>query len=72
MITVIGLDGSGLSPVAAEAVAGATLLVGGRRHLAAAGWTPDGPAAGAGGGPAHGMGGGPGGGPASRDGRRTG
>ena len=36
MITVIGLDGSPLSRVAAEAVAGATLLVGGRRHLAAA------------------------------------
>ena len=34
MITVIGLDGSPLSRVAAEAVAGATLLVGGRRHLA--------------------------------------
>ena len=46
MITVIGLDGSPLSRVAAEAVAGATLLVGGRRHLAAAGWTPDGWAAG--------------------------
>ncbi len=37
MITVIGLDGSPLSRRAAEAVAGATLLVGGRRHLAAAG-----------------------------------
>ena len=40
MITVIGLDGSPLSRHAAEAVAGATLLVGGRRHLAAAGWSP--------------------------------
>ena len=49
MITVIGLDGSPLSRVAAEAVAGATLLVGARRHLAAAGWTPDGRAAGPGG-----------------------
>ena len=38
MITVIGLDGSPLSRRAAEAVAGATLLVGGRRHLAAADW----------------------------------
>ena len=37
MITVIGLDGSPLSRRAAEAVAGATLLVGGRRHLAAVG-----------------------------------
>ena len=36
MITVIGLDGSPLSRHAAEAVAGATLLVGGRRHLAVA------------------------------------
>ena len=44
MITVIGLDGSPLSRVAAEAVAGATLLVGGRRHLAAAGWSPEDPA----------------------------
>ncbi len=42
MITVIGLDGSPLSRRAAEAVAGATLLVGGRRHLAAAGWCLDG------------------------------
>jgi precorrin-6Y C5,15-methyltransferase (decarboxylating) len=40
MITVIGLDGSPLSRPAAEAVAGATLLVGGRRHLATAGWSP--------------------------------
>ena len=39
MITVIGLDGSPLSGHAAEAVAGATLLVGGRRHLAAVGVT---------------------------------
>ena len=39
MITVIGVDGSPLSDVAAEAVAGATLLVGGRRHLSAAGAT---------------------------------
>ena len=39
MITVIGLDGSPLSRRAAEAVAGATLLVGGRRHLAAVGAT---------------------------------
>ena len=38
MITVIGLDGSPLSRRAEQAVAGATLLVGGRRHLAAAGW----------------------------------
>jgi precorrin-6B C5,15-methyltransferase / cobalt-precorrin-6B C5,C15-methyltransferase len=37
MITVIGLDGSPLSRHAAEAMAGATLLVGGHRHLAAAG-----------------------------------
>ena len=37
MITVIGLDGSPLNRRAAEAVAGATLLVGGRRQLAAAG-----------------------------------
>jgi precorrin-6B C5,15-methyltransferase / cobalt-precorrin-6B C5,C15-methyltransferase len=37
MITVIGLDGSPLSRHAAEAVAGATLLVGGRRHLATVG-----------------------------------
>ncbi len=44
MITVIGLDGSPLSRVAAEAVAGATLLVGGRRHLAAAGWSAEEPA----------------------------
>ena len=41
MITVIGVDGSPLSRSAAEAVAGATLLVGGRRHLAAAGWSPE-------------------------------
>jgi precorrin-6y C5,15-methyltransferase (decarboxylating) CbiE subunit len=41
MITVIGVDGSPLSRRAAEAVAGATLLVGGRRHLAAAGWPPE-------------------------------
>ena len=38
MITVIGLDGSPLSRRAEQAVARATLLVGGRRHLAAAGW----------------------------------
>ncbi len=37
MITVIGLDGSPLCRRAAEAVAGATLLVGGQRHLAGAG-----------------------------------
>jgi precorrin-6Y C5,15-methyltransferase (decarboxylating) len=43
MITVIGLDGSPLSRRAAEAVAGATLLMGGRRHLAAAGWSPEEP-----------------------------
>ena len=43
MITVIGVDGSPLSRVAAEAVAGATLLVGGRRHLAAAGCAAEGP-----------------------------
>src|ERR1700722_4986486 len=41
MITVIGVDGSPLSRSAAAAVAGATLLVGGRRHLAAAGWSPE-------------------------------
>ena len=40
VITVIGLDGSPLSRRAAGAVAGATLLVGGRHHLAAAGWPP--------------------------------
>jgi precorrin-6B C5,15-methyltransferase / cobalt-precorrin-6B C5,C15-methyltransferase len=36
VITVIGLDGSPLSRHAAEAVASATLLAGGRRHLAVA------------------------------------
>jgi precorrin-6B C5,15-methyltransferase / cobalt-precorrin-6B C5,C15-methyltransferase len=41
MITVIGLDGSPLSHRAAEAVAGAALLVGSRRHLAAAGWSAE-------------------------------
>jgi precorrin-6Y C5,15-methyltransferase (decarboxylating) len=41
VITVIGVDGSPLSRSAADAVAGATLLVGGRRHLAAAGWPPE-------------------------------
>ena len=41
MITVIGVGGSPLNRSAAEAVAGATLLVGGRRHLAAAGWSPE-------------------------------
>ena len=44
MITVIGLDGSPLSRHAAEAVAGATLLVGGRRHLAVADWFLEEPA----------------------------
>jgi precorrin-6Y C5,15-methyltransferase (decarboxylating) len=44
MITVIGLDGSPLSHRAAEAVAGATLLVGGRRHLAVADWFLEEPA----------------------------
>jgi precorrin-6B C5,15-methyltransferase / cobalt-precorrin-6B C5,C15-methyltransferase len=44
MITVIGLDGSPLSRRAAEAVAGATLLVGGRRHLAVADWFLEEPA----------------------------
>jgi precorrin-6B C5,15-methyltransferase / cobalt-precorrin-6B C5,C15-methyltransferase len=39
VITVIGVDGSPPSRQAAEAVAGATLLVGARRHLAAAGVT---------------------------------
>jgi precorrin-6B C5,15-methyltransferase / cobalt-precorrin-6B C5,C15-methyltransferase len=37
MITVIGLDGSPLSPQAAKVIAAASLVVGGRRHLAAAG-----------------------------------
>jgi len=41
VITVIGVDGSPFSRRAADAVAGATLLVGGRRHLAAAGWPPE-------------------------------
>jgi precorrin-6B C5,15-methyltransferase / cobalt-precorrin-6B C5,C15-methyltransferase len=45
MITVIGLDGSPLSPEAAKAIAAASLVVGGRRHLAAAGLPPAGPAA---------------------------
>lgn len=40
MITVIGLDGSPLSPDAAAAVAAATLVVGGRRQLAAVGVAP--------------------------------
>ena len=44
MITVIGLDGSPLSRRAAEAVASATLLVGGRRHLAVADWFLEEPA----------------------------
>jgi precorrin-6Y C5,15-methyltransferase (decarboxylating) len=44
MITVIGLDGSPLSRHAAEAVAGASLLVGGRRHLAVADWFLEEPA----------------------------
>jgi precorrin-6Y C5,15-methyltransferase (decarboxylating) len=44
MITVIGLDGSPLSRPAAEAVASATLLVGGRRHLAVADWFLEEPA----------------------------
>lgn len=33
MITVVGMDGSALSPAAVEALAGATLVVGARRHL---------------------------------------
>ena len=45
MITVIGLDGSPLSPEAAKAIAAASLVVGGRRHLAAAGLAAAGPAA---------------------------
>lgn len=36
MITVIGLDGSPLTQQAQEAIGAATLVVGGRRHLAAA------------------------------------
>lgn len=36
MITVIGLDGSPLTPQAATALAAATLVAGGRRHLQAA------------------------------------
>ena len=44
LITVIGLDGSPLSHRAADAVAGATLLAGARRHLAAAGWPAEDPA----------------------------
>jgi precorrin-6Y C5,15-methyltransferase (decarboxylating) len=40
VITVIGLDGSPLVPDAAAAVAAATLAVGGRRQLAAAGVAP--------------------------------
>jgi precorrin-6B C5,15-methyltransferase / cobalt-precorrin-6B C5,C15-methyltransferase len=35
MITVVGMDGSGLGPQAEAALAGATLVVGARRHLAA-------------------------------------
>jgi precorrin-6Y C5,15-methyltransferase (decarboxylating) len=35
MITVVGMDGSPLGPQAEAALASATLLVGGRRHLAA-------------------------------------
>jgi precorrin-6B C5,15-methyltransferase / cobalt-precorrin-6B C5,C15-methyltransferase len=45
MITVIGLDGSPLSPEAAKTIAAASLVVGGRRHLSAAGQSPAGPAA---------------------------
>jgi precorrin-6Y C5,15-methyltransferase (decarboxylating) len=41
MITVIGVDGSPLCGRALDAVAGATLLVGGPRHLAAAGVAAD-------------------------------
>ena len=33
MITVIGLDGSPLSPLAQERIASASLVMGGRRHL---------------------------------------
>jgi precorrin-6Y C5,15-methyltransferase (decarboxylating) len=40
VITVIGLDGSALSPDAAAAVAAATLVVGGRRQLAAVAVAP--------------------------------
>lgn len=36
MITVIGLDGSALSPAAESALAAATLVIGGKRQLAAA------------------------------------
>jgi precorrin-6B C5,15-methyltransferase / cobalt-precorrin-6B C5,C15-methyltransferase len=36
-ITVIGWDGSLFSPAASQAIAGATLLIGGARHLQAAG-----------------------------------
>src|SRR6516164_704582 len=35
MITVVGMDGSALSPRAEAALRSATLVVGGRRHLAA-------------------------------------
>jgi len=35
MITVVGMDGSPLGPLAESALASATLVVGGRRHLAA-------------------------------------
>ena len=48
MITVIGLDGSPLSPAAAKTIAAASLVIGARRHLAAAGLptatSPDHPA----------------------------
>ncbi|RJK92769.1 precorrin-6y C5,15-methyltransferase (decarboxylating) subunit CbiE [Vallicoccus soli] len=37
MITVVGLDGGALAPAAAQALAGAALVVGGRRHLEAVG-----------------------------------
>ncbi|HLZ37951.1 MAG TPA: cobalamin biosynthesis bifunctional protein CbiET, partial [Mycobacteriales bacterium] len=35
MITVVGYDGSALTPAADAALAAAALVVGGRRHLAA-------------------------------------
>ena len=44
MITVVGMDGSPLGPLAEAALAAATLVVGGRRHLAALP-VPAGPAA---------------------------
>jgi precorrin-6B C5,15-methyltransferase / cobalt-precorrin-6B C5,C15-methyltransferase len=46
MITVIGLDGSPLSPEAAKVIAAASLVVGGRRHLTAVGLAAGLPAAG--------------------------